>query len=426
MEQLWHNIDTAIFAPRMNVDTGSLAQVRVEGNALKLTGETDHSVSVLIKDLGVIFEFLAARLPSELLESLSSFMMDDVISKLLSNWLSPAVPSTLSGISSFERLIEEGRELVTLLEDRGYSSIDTLKYWVDNAPTIWLGKCRETALDTIRRNLASGIGQPKQVEKIEKQMVSLQEGKELATTGAGANAETNDWGDAWGDAWDDDAEEPQHEPTTGTVSKSTDVPKQDDDDGADAWGWDEDEPATTEGQEHPKAASNQDDDEDDSAAAWSWGDEDVEVQPAQSATKPSKTAKSQSENKTRELIMKETYHISSMPEPVLELILAILEDGARLTRGENEYAHVASTAPGLFNLPTLILALFRAVSPHYYSLDGGGNMYGFSLDEGVSITDKRLGSYIMTPCILLSSYQTYPLPGKSARTSRLERKPCYV
>ncbi len=43
------------------------------------------------------------------------------------------------------------------------------------------------------------------------------------------------------------------------------------------------------------------------------------------------------ENQTRELTLKETYHISSMPEPVLALIFAILEDGATLTR--DDYAN---------------------------------------------------------------------------------------
>lgn len=36
---------------------------------------------------------------------------------------------------------------------------------------------------------------------------------------------------------------------------------------------------------------------------------------------------------------------------------------------------MAAAAPGLFSLPTLVLAMFRAVSPHYYTLNAGGNMY---------------------------------------------------
>ncbi|KAJ3510332.1 hypothetical protein NM208_g15545 [Fusarium decemcellulare] len=116
-----------------------------------------------------------------------------------------------------------------------------------------------------------------------------------------------------------------------------------------------------------------DEDEDDSAAAWGWGDDDV----AQEA-EPQPPAQSNAPNphdETRELVLRETYNISSMPEPVLELIYSILEDGAALTRDDIEYAPVAATAPGLFGLPTFALALFRAISPYYYSFSDGGNMF---------------------------------------------------
>lgn len=35
---------------------------------------------------------------------------------------------------------------------------------------------------------------------------------------------------------------------------------------------------------------------------------------------------------------------------------------------------MAAAAAGLFSLPTLVLAMFRAVSPHFYALNAGGNM----------------------------------------------------
>jgi centromere/kinetochore protein ZW10 len=42
--------------------------------------------------------------------------------------------------------------------------------------------------------------------------------------------------------------------------------------------------------------------------------------------------------------------------------------------GRNEKNPVAAAAAGLFALPTLILAMYRAVSPYYYTLSTGGNM----------------------------------------------------
>lgn len=40
----------------------------------------------------------------------------------------------------------------------------------------------------------------------------------------------------------------------------------------------------------------------------------------------------------------------------------------------NEQNPVAAATAGLFALPTLILAMYRAVSPYYYALSTGGNM----------------------------------------------------
>ena len=42
--------------------------------------------------------------------------------------------------------------------------------------------------------------------------------------------------------------------------------------------------------------------------------------------------------------------------------------------GSNEQNPVAAGAAGLFALPTLILAMYRAVSPYYYALNSSGNM----------------------------------------------------
>ncbi|KAM0343060.1 hypothetical protein ACHAPU_008961 [Fusarium lateritium] len=370
MEQLWRNVDAAIISPRMNVRNGTFQTVQSDGEVLKLSGETSRSVDALLTDLETAFAFLAQKLPSDLLPSLGNFMMTDVIPKLIEEWLDVAVPSSLKEMDNFQAMIKRARDFCQSLTQYGYTGFADLQSWVDNAPSIWLGKCRETTLDSVRSKLLSGIGEPKQVEKIEKQMVSIAEGKEITKTpggGAAATSEAAEWGGDWGDAWveDNEQQKPQGKPTTKGLHSS----KADEDDGADAWGWDE-EDTTLEAKDKKQDPG---DDEDDSAAAWGWGDDDGPKEPAPTTTAKSKTPKPQ--NETRELVLKETYSISSMPEPVLELIRAILEDGAALTRDNVEYAPVAATAPGLFGLPTFALALFRAISSYYYSLTEGGNMY---------------------------------------------------
>ncbi|KAM0240336.1 hypothetical protein ACHAPO_002232 [Fusarium lateritium] len=370
MEQLWRNVDAAIISPRMDIRNDTFPSIQADGDVLKLSGEASRSVDALLADLETAFAFLARKLPSTLLPPLGNFMMADVIPKLIREWLIPAVPSSLKEMDNFQAMIKRAQAFCQSLTDNGYTGFADLQNWVDNAPAIWLGKCRETTLDSVRSKLLDGIGESKQVEKVEKQMVSIAEGKKITKTpgGAGATAETADWGADWGDGWEEDNEQAkdESEPTAKRLGST----KADEDDGADAWGWDE-EDTTVEARDTKQTAEK--DDEDDSAAAWGWGDEDPAQEPEKAPAARGKVPQAQEE--TRELVLKETYSVSSMPEPVLELIYAILEDGATLTRDDVEYAPVAATAPGLFGLPTFVLALFRAISPYYYSLSEGGNMF---------------------------------------------------
>lgn len=375
MEQLWHNVDAAIVSPRMNINKSTPPGVEVQDHVLKIEGQADHTIESLLSDLEKVLGFLADKLPSDLLQPLSKFMMADIVPRLINTWLDSSVPSSLKQMDSFQAMIQSAGKFHKVLKEHGYSGLEDLKAWVDDAPSIWLGKCRETTLDTVRRKLLRGIGESRQVEKVEKQMVSIAEGKELVKTpGAGANAENSEWG-AWGDgdAWDEEEEaagNPKQQ--SPTKKKETNVSMDGDDDGAGAWGWDDED--TMDETDASKAGQKDDgaEEDDESAAAWGWGDDDgVPESTPQSSPKKSR---SRAPTATKELVLRETYNISSMPEPVLELIYSTLEDGATLTKEGSEYTPVASTAPGLFSLPTFVLALFRAISPYYYSLNDGGNM----------------------------------------------------
>ncbi|KFA62891.1 hypothetical protein S40285_02254 [Stachybotrys chlorohalonatus IBT 40285] len=368
MEQLWRNLDAAIISPRMN-SVAALRAIEFGDDFLQLDGQAEASKEAVLTDLEQILGFIARKLPSELLGSLCSFMMADMVPRLINNWLNPAVPSSLTDMDKFQDMIQRTKQFCAALETSGYTGYQELDEWVTKAPKVWSGKCKETALDTIRTKLTKGIGESKKVEKVEKQMVSLAEGKELATSGAAATTDANEWGQDWGDAWDEGGDDYAAEDKPEAKKQEAAV---NDDDGADAWGWDEETHDT------PDAAnkSSVDNDEDEGADAWGWGDEDATAAESKSKHAATRQApETASQGQTRELVLKETYNISSMPEPVLDLIYAILEDGAILTRDGGQYSHVATQAPELFGLPTFALALFRAVSPYYYSLDVGGNMF---------------------------------------------------
>lgn len=206
------------------------------------------------------------------------------------------------------------------------------------------------------------------VERVEKQMVSRSEGMQLAANGATADDEDHGWG-----AWDDGEEEP---PQTTEESKEPEQPTTgDEDEGADAWGWGEED--ANQDEKPQKVDDAKPDEDEDPSAAWGWG-EDTDNVDADNIERPVETKRQvqprASAPEPREITFKETYNISSMPQPVLELIFAIVEDGAALTKDTYATSPVAAAAAGLFSLPTLALAMFRAVSPFYYTSDIGGNM----------------------------------------------------
>lgn len=167
------------------------------------------------------------------------------------------------------------------------------------------------------------------MERLEKQMVTRAERRDLAVNGP-ATAVDDDWGAAWGDDDDDGYDEQPKELAPKPEDESeTGRGQEDDDDGADAWGWGEEDGAADDKADQPNEPEKPSaDDEDDSAAAWGWGDEEPTDDRPLSREKPSVLTGEE----TREMVLKETYNISSMPEPVLELIFSVLEDGALLTR----------------------------------------------------------------------------------------------
>ncbi|OTB18863.1 hypothetical protein K445DRAFT_314710 [Daldinia sp. EC12] len=350
MTSFWHGIDQAIVGPRTNIEAQELPGIQLEGSYLTLGGHADRSIDSLFSDLDRVMTYLSERLPEELVFSLSNIMMPDLIPRLISTWLDTAVPASLREMDEFQGVTEVVRSFCSRLQNLKLTGFQELQDWVDNAPKVWLSKCKETALDTVRQKLSQGLGRPKEVERVETQTVTRSEGKELAANGVGPSNDDDDWGAAWDDGETDIQQD------TNSKTEATE------DDGTDAWGWGEDDTAGNQPQEEPAA-------EEDPAAAWGWGEEDTTDVAAEEPA-----AKAQPSNtQTRELTLKETYNISSMPEPVLALVSAILEDAASLVG--NDSNPMAATAGGLFSLPTLVLAMFRAVSPYYYTLNAGGNMF---------------------------------------------------
>ncbi|GAB1314122.1 ribosome bioproteinsis protein ytm1 [Madurella fahalii] len=367
MSQLWQDINKAILLPRMDLSKSTLPGIRIQDNTLEVRGTTDKSVKSLFADLEHVFSFLVQRLPTDLLETISATLLPETIHRITTVWLDSAVPSSLQDMERFQDVIAITRDFCSTLSTLGFSNIGDLQEWTESAPRVWLSKCREAALDSVRAKLSQGLGAPRRVERVEKQTVSRLESEQLTANGGVDASDDHGW-----DAWDD-GEQDAPEPTANEIRDKP--PDEAGDDGIDAWGWGDEEATVEEpkeeSREEPKAGKP--DEDEDPTEAWGWGDENNDEQ-TEVAEGP-QTADPQPKPQTRELILKETYSISSMPQPVLDLIFAIVEDGAALTQDSYASSPVAAAAAGLFSLPTLALAMFRAVSPHYYASGIGGNMY---------------------------------------------------
>ncbi|KAL2889347.1 Is centromere binding protein at prophase [Ceratocystis lukuohia] len=371
MDQLWHDLDAAILSPRMDIDQWAFHSIQIQGDTLFFNGETDNSAVALLTDLGEFFKFLSQKLPSDALEILCSKFVADLIKNLIDNWLVPAVPPSVQDIGQFDDIIHHTKVLCEVLSMNGISDFDVLSQWVRDASGVWLAKCRETTLDSVRFKLTSGLGSPKPTERIRK---ILQQPEAEPEPESDKSVDDSGWDSAW---IDDEAGDAKVKETPGVL-----------DDGADAWGWDEDEGTT----ESSKEMATEKDtgtgaDLDDAADAWGWGDEDdspVQEKPktASASRKPPTISAAPIPNKTPprekaapvEVVTREKCSISSMPEPVLQLVFSILEDGAAVTQLDEDNL-ISSAAPGLFAIPALALSLFRAISPYYYSLASSGNMF---------------------------------------------------
>lgn len=334
MAHMWHDVDQAVVGPRMDIENAVLPAVVADGDLLRAEGQAERSLDALFADMDTVFTYFAERLPPDLIVSMSALMMPEVSSRIISVWLDSAVPASLKEMDQFERIMATAKQFCTRLTDLQFSGFNELQEWVEDAPKVWLAKCRETALDTVRIRLSEGLGSSKQVERVEKQMVSRAEGQELAAAPAtAAAAEEDDWGAAWGDEG-----EQQDEVSKQPEKEQSQAAEGLDEDGADAWAWGDEGDAQAAAGAQPEQPKQEAQD-DDGGDAWGWGDEDVHEEPQTEPASRSAAAAPAPVVQQREMTLKETYNISSMPEPVLQLIFAILEDGATLTHTEYVIIH---------------------------------------------------------------------------------------
>ncbi|KUJ07758.1 centromere/kinetochore protein-like protein zw10 [Mollisia scopiformis] len=355
-KKLWDNLDAVIFRRRTDIGAGSPPKLEIAENTLSLgSGTTDRTIKTLFTDLEAVIKFLNQRLPQEIVDPLSRRMMPILCSRILEDWLDTAVPASLDAMVDYQKALAQVGDFATVLDSMNWPGGDSLHDWVSNAPKIWLNKRRETALDWTRNQLSLGIGEPQFAERKETRMIARDDGHHIATTG---NTVHDDWDAAW------DGDEPEPEPAQNGHTKNRSSFEEE----------------LRMSQVSSPGPADEEDNEDDAADAWGWGDDDATAddtaeQVASAEQNQPQALERRISPETREMTISEKYWTSSLPQPVFNTVVQIYNDGAQLTKPESQHIPVTPSAPGLFALPTLILAMYRAISPYYYTNYPGGNMY---------------------------------------------------
>lgn len=368
LQPLCKDFEALIIIPRLQVHSnGTVGSLRIEGEEISITSgrSSDLSAQRLFADLDSMIDFLRTRLPPSVVEPLAGFLLPSLISRLIATWLASAVPEDVDGMEDFKGTAALVKQFGEKLDAYNWPGKRGLVDWTNGIPKVWLRKRQETSLKYVRQVLSKGLGAIETVERVETQMLSHND--EVLAGGPGGPG-----GDDWNAGWSDGETSP-------TVAQQSIPPKPaGDEEDVNAWGLDDDQEGAL-GPENQGPSGVADDDAD----AWGWGDDndgEETTKASQAAVPRPRKLKNTGRPDTppqakREITLKETYNITSLPKEILEIILQVISDAAKLESQDYASSPIASAASSLLSLPGLILAMYRASSSTSYSRHPSAPMF---------------------------------------------------
>ncbi|CUS13100.1 unnamed protein product [Tuber aestivum] len=389
IDYLHHQIDSLLVAPRLDLLKGPAPTFSMRGNTLRISGNTsDLSAARMFNDLRQIITFFNRNLPSGIAPVFSRIFIPNLTTRLMSS-LSSSVPSSLDDLPKFEALLKETREFENFLHQISWTKETELREWTERAPKVWLSKRREASLDKARQVLSHGTSAVKVVERTETQKVKVTPPTERRYP-LGAQME---------DVWNDDPGWGDEGMPVDTTTAATPLQIDMDDDDASGWGLDEDIDIEDEEQKEdekpgkPGDASTEDDGLDN--LDWGeWGEDDPGIEAQEpttaSGTAPAKKpaepqpAKSPSSSHSKDITLRESYTITSIPDAIMEIIVQVVDEAKRLSTAPP--SSVTPAAPGMLSIPSLVLAAYRALAPISYSTNISSNMYIYN--DSVRIAEQ--------------------------------------
>lgn len=360
------DLDRIIISSRLAVGTDKVVSaVDISGDDIRLAGQVnDGSIKATLEDIQIIAEYLSTRLPPSVAVPLSSKLVPVIATRLINNLLLPAVPTSTNGGLEFQDNLSYVLGLVEFFDELGWSGQNRLTEWVDKSAEIWLAKQKEAAIARVQTLFPKRVQEKKAVERVETQVVS--KGDALH---AGRGEQEDDWGAEW------DEEEP-------VAEKEHAPPEAAEEEDMSAWGEEPDEVAE-DSEPQVKAQVEQptgDEDADDWGVDWDDGGDAKPATSGHTPVKSSQTPKTngksaiQKPSKEQEVTLRETYTVTAMPDSIMDIILQVITDVETLNSPDLVKSAIAPASGGLYMIPSLLLAMYRATAAIHYSKDIAGNM----------------------------------------------------
>ncbi|OJD18741.1 hypothetical protein AJ78_01278 [Emergomyces pasteurianus Ep9510] len=332
-----------------------------DGNSIRVVRQPSTTTPTDVFDhLVCVLEYLQEYLPTTITDHLNIKLALPMVSSLVSKQLLPSMPTGVDGMEGFQMILDHAHKFQKALDEFGCPESTELTSFMQQMPRLWFNQRRIKSLDEVRVALSVSSGETRKVERVETEQVS-QKDKVFA-----------DNSDDWNAGWTSDNE--------GSAEPSAQgEPDRQEDDDFSAWGLDE--PDTLEVEEQKKPTGEERDQDED---AWGWGDEDEgdgpSLEPSSSATKPSSNVNGDHGDgklsPRREVTLRETYTITDIPDSIMAVISNQISDSEKLTLAEYSNLPFASSGPALLSLPTLVIAMFKAIAPMFYSQKfPGGQMF---------------------------------------------------
>jgi centromere/kinetochore protein ZW10 len=353
IEPLTDKLRSLIVHPLRRSARLKLSAYRVEQSALDIELDPRLPSLDLVLDFTLDFlHFLRSSLSKTVQDATAKALLPDLMDVLVCDWLNPELPTDLRMLDDLDLLKQRVNGILDDLKSSQWEGQEQLQDWTDDIQRAWLNKRKAATLDAVRKAFASARGNLRQVERVERQMISTAGGEHKSVEGGS---------DDWDANWDEDTKAKESAAETATTNNT-------EEDDTEGWGFDDEEENEQKADAHDGQIADTGDD--DAADAWGWGDEspvaEKKLQPA-SKEEPKAPNGAKPPNETeQEVTLTEVYSISEIPDHLIEIIGRDLSDAQTIQDTQHKSLDSATASRGLLALPTLALAMFRATAPSYY------------------------------------------------------------